>query len=313
MKITIELDTSYDKQEKINEIIDALKSEGIPSKIPTIGGRVPPFEVVPSKKPKLDKEEYDKLFSKIKDDVNEEDKKKGSRRPRQYSYELKKNIISFVKLHKSMHPDSTMKKIGKIIDVNYTTFCDWLKGQKLNGVGKKPKSIKGRGLTRWGRTYEEVNERNKKIVDYLNKNPYISWEEVGEKFGLSSTLIYSIAKKSGKVRIMKREWEKLVEPTYKKIEPIKEEVKVLESPAEHFLKFENSRKDVKETIGAINECIIKGSLSYKDDADKFGFDRRMLPPPEWYGFITEVAQKVNRLMGIEVILSPTLSGIIFKK
>jgi hypothetical protein len=200
-----------------------------------------------------------------------------------------------------------MEKIGKIINVSYTTFYDWMKGQKLGSAGGH--------RVRTGRSMDWINERNEKIVNYLNKNPYECWENAGKKFDLSSTAIYSIAKLSRKVRIMNREWSPIITKETalrSRPEPI-----IIEEPkktmGQVILKFEKSRVDADKTISAINECIGKGSLSYREDADKFGFDRRMLPTTDWYDFMTEVAKTVNRLMGIDVILDPTLSGISFKK
>jgi len=314
MKIHIELDTSTDSDEKISSVLDFLKGEKREFQPPTIRGRMPPFGVVPSKTPILDKKDLSDLFSKIKDGVKEADKLKGSRRPRSYSYQLKRDIISYVKAYKSMHPEVTMQKIGQSINVDYTTFADWLKGKNLGGVGQKKNKKIG-----YGKKNDMVKERNEKIVNYLNKNPYECWENAGKKFGLSSTATYSVAKQSGKVKIMKRDWSEMITKdtglrTPLKPVEIKEETETpSKTMGQVILKFEKSRVDANKTIDGINECIGKGSLTYREDADKFGFDRRVLPITDWYDFMTEVAKVVNRIMGIDVILDPTLSGITFKK
>jgi len=63
----------------------------------------------------------------------------------------------------------------------------------------------------------------------------------------------------------------------------------------------------------LNECISKGSIIYKDDADKFGFDKRFLSDTDWFNFIIESGKKINSMMGINVTLSPILTGIEFRK
>jgi hypothetical protein len=317
MKITIELDTNMDSMDKITAVLGSFKAGDDnkvvvlePYKPPTIGGRVPPFSVTPSRRPIIDKKDLNELFLKVKEGVKEADRQKGSKRPRNYSSQLKRDVINYVKSYKNLYPEATMEKIGKIINVSYTTFYDWLKGQKLGSAGGH--------RFKTGRSMGWINERNEKIVNYLNKNPYECWEDVGKKFNLSSTAIYSIAKVSRKVRIMNRAWSPVItketalrsKPEPVIIEESMEEPK--KTMGQVILKFEKSRVDADKTIAGINECIGKGSLSYRQDADKFGFDRRMLPTTDWYDFMTDVAKTVNRLMGIDVILDPTLSGITFK-
>jgi len=326
MKIVIELDTAEDSEVKIMRVLDVLRGVEV-EKTP----KTPEIITlsVPSKE--YDNSDLKRFLREIKDDLKEFDRTRDKKRARLYTTEFKKKFVKFYKIFSQANPKITQKEKGKIVGIPQSTFVDWLKGEKLGSVGKKPSGRKVKEkvkkvynkpkMTRWGTTYESIKERNEKMIDHLNKNPYDSWEEVGEKFKLSSTGVYAVAKNSGKVRIMKRLWEKMIEKKDLEYKPYKSESQKEEEnkPKEKkelasiILKFEHSKKSPEETIIAINECISKGILSFKDDADKFGFDRRQLPTSDWFNFITEVAKKVNTMLEVDVTLSPAMTGITFKR
>jgi hypothetical protein len=234
---------------------------------------------------------------------------------RQFSVPLKKKIVQFVNIYKTQNPDSTYHDITKAIGIHGSVFGPWTRGKFMSGKRGPGKKRSMKYPTHILPT-EEREKRNRKIVAFANKNPYHSWTEIAEEFKMSTAAMYQICKKSKKVKIMKRPWEKLVDKSqlhYRKNG--KQPIVIAEkrTPVQAFLKFNGSNVSQGETIKYINECIAKGSLTYRDDAHKFGYDRRSLPSDKWFKFITDVAKKTNNMIGVEVTLSDTMTGLNFKK
>ena len=293
MKIIIEMDTEREKLKNIITVLNSFKGEKIQVKEPLTS-----FE--PEQKAERPSETFVRQIDEMKAEIKTFGRRKNGKMF--YPLDFQKRFVKFYNDFRNEYPNIMKSKIAPMVGIKYQTSHEWL-DKKFKNIEKKTKISRGK----------EKLGRNKELLEYCNAHPYDSWEEVGDKFKISGTSAYSIAKKM-RVRIMKRAWAKYIEPTHKYEKP-KEEVviKQPESPVEHFLKFEYSKKPQGETIQSLNECIQKGTLTYKDDGDKFGYDRRVLPPTEWFNFMTEVAQKVNRMMGIDVTLEPTMTGILFKK
>lgn len=218
---------------------------------------------------------------------------------------FKKDIVKLyhhLKRTTKKKPEVIKNELRKRFGLSHSTFERWIYGKGLTrGLREKRKpkvKKKKRDVS--------LDIRNRELIDYCNVNPKKGWLEIGNKFKISEVGAYQIAKKSGEVEVMKRQWGE-VKPIVQKVE---EAVKK-EKPAEHFFKFKYSRANQGDTIKAINECIKKGKLTYRDDANKFGFDRRMLPTDDWFGLITEIGKKVQSVMGVQVTLDYP-SGLKFR-
>ncbi len=301
MKITFEIDTDHENLEKAIEIINTFKKEAVLGE-----GRLKKMEIpvpveVPAESRKKTIEELKSILKSCPKD---------SLGRMMYPTSFKKDFMKFYKDYKKDFPKAKDIEITNLIGLSPNTITEWKVGKKMGSVGKPRKSV-----VAIKKKLKNNRDRDRKIVDYLNDHPYESWEEVGKKFGLSSTRIHGIAKE-GRARIMKRDWVKPLSKetlTYKPYEPEEQKPTEQKTMGQVILRFKNSKETPEKTVAGINECIVKGSLTYKDDANKFGFDKRMLPTPEWFDFMTDVAQTVKRMMGVDVILDPTMTGVVFKK
>jgi len=295
VKINIEIELEHITESgilRLEKILNALREEEVPvkKKIPVAVGD----EITKGLEKKINS--YQVKTSKSK---------KGIKRT-WFPIKFKLNIVKLyhhLRRTTKKKPEDIKHDLQKRFGLSRSTLERWLYGKGLTRGLRERKKPKAK------RKKKDLSKavRDKEIVGYCNVNPKKGWLEISKKFGLSKVRIYQIAKESGEVEVMKREWGEIKKPLVQKVaEAVKKE-----KPAEHFFKFKYSRVSQPETVETINDCIKKGKLSYREDAKKFGFDRRMLPTDDWFGLITEIAKKVQSVMGIEVTLDYP-SGLKFK-
>jgi hypothetical protein len=326
MKISIEIDTERDNKELVKRVLNAFTEDKIrPTEIKAVKeGLGAKREIFVSKPTKVEKTTPKEDIKRLSKEIKSEFKKLKAKYKEKIKYPIsfKKKVIEYYDLAYGLDKKTQKNIIAKKFGLRQSTYCSWLNGERLKGrfpVVSIKKPLSKKTPSKYNKklgSFSTIEARNREITDHLNSNPYDSWEEVGEKFGLSRTLIYLVAKKSKKVRIMKRTWDKMIDKRnlpYKKPEPKKAEPIKKKTLANIILKFDHSKVSQEDTILGLNECISKGVLSYRDDANRFGFDRNGLPTNDWFDFITEVAQKVSSMLGIDVTLSQTMTDITFKR
>jgi len=64
----------------------------------------------------------------------------------------------------------------------------------------------------------------------------------------------------------------------------------------NFIEVDGSKVDLEATFNGLKECISKGSIDWKDDGPKFGYDcMGKMPPTSWVTFLCNIAKKLKNI------------------